>query len=142
MAQLVIKDGLKASGINSYSSEGHGKKTRFHADGKAFLKSLASALKLSPSSYNIRSNRAGIAISGEVTLHADHLYVELSESYSSPGVSILYRSCTSQKDYTGGPNHFAHASDLEDAAAEDEFLDTCRRLMVEGATTARHRAVA
>ena len=77
-------------------------KTRFHREAKRRLKALAHALNLDTSDYDLRSNKAGPAISGEITLHAENLYVQVSQS----GLGILIRSCNGREDYTGGRNHF------------------------------------
>jgi hypothetical protein len=45
------------------------------------LKALADALRLSSGEFDLRSNKGGIAVSGEVTLHGDDLYVQVSQSY-------------------------------------------------------------
>lgn len=134
---LTIGYGLKLSNINGYTGEGTAKKDRFHKDGKVFLKSLADALGLPMSSYQIRSNKAGPAVSGEVTLHANHLYVQLSETCMRRGVSILYRSCASQVDYAGGTNHFANIEYMIDnPPAQARFINACRRVMAERAQAA------
>jgi hypothetical protein len=140
---LTVRAGLKVSNVHAYTDEDARKKEAFHRDARMFLKSLAKALELPKGAYEIRSNQAGIAISGEATLHAKHLYVQLSESCTRRGITALYRSCESMKDYTGGQNHFMHPESLKnDPAAQAKFLDACRRLMVEGMQRARARAVA
>jgi len=54
-------------------------KRLFHSRGKPQLRRIATALGLEPGSYDLRSNQAGIAVSGEITLHGDHLYVQVSQ---------------------------------------------------------------
>src|SRR5262245_42343824 len=51
-------------------------KRAFHNHARRRLKELADALGLAPQSYDLRSNAGGIAVSGEVTMHADHVYVQ------------------------------------------------------------------
>lgn len=58
-----------------------------------------------------------IAVSGEVTLHHDHVYVQVGQFGLSSGHGILIRACKGRKDYTGGPNHFLPLSKLDDIAA-------------------------
>lgn len=87
----------------SYNEEA---KSRFHRAGKKALKKIAEALDLSPDQYDIRSNKGGIAVSGEITLHTDSLYIQISESSMGRGTEILYRSCKGRKDYCGGSNNF------------------------------------
>ena len=51
-------------------------KEAFHRTARRQLKLLAAALGLPTGGFDLRSNKGGIAVSGEVTLHADHLYVQ------------------------------------------------------------------
>ena len=55
-------------------------KALFHSDGRKAMKRLADALGLTPDEYDLRSNKSGLANSGEITLHADFLWVQLSLS--------------------------------------------------------------
>ena len=81
-----------------------GAKRLFHSRARSQLRRLATALGLRPGSYDLRSNPAGIAVSGEITLHSDRLYVQASQSAMG---GILFRTCEGRKDYVGGPNNFA-----------------------------------
>lgn len=118
-------------GINSYSDEGHERKEKFHRDGKKILKQLALEIGLQPGTYEIRGNKGGIAVSGEVTLHADHLYVQMYEScIGSGGIEIMYRSCGSQKDYCGDANNFVKgARELNEPIRRAAFIAKCRALI-------------
>lgn len=84
-----------------------------HKRAKRLLRHFArSVLRLAPNTYSVRSNLAGIASSGEVTLHTDPLrgaadtlapqgvYVQISQSHRT----VLYRACTNQADYVGFTN--------------------------------------
>lgn len=82
-------------------------KRLFHSRARSQLRRLATALGLAPGSYDLRSNPAGIAVSGEITLHGDRLYLQVSQSAIGNGNGILFRSCKGRKDYVGGPNNFA-----------------------------------
>jgi hypothetical protein len=82
-------------------------KRLFHSRARSQLRRLATALGLSPGSYDLRSNPAGIAVSGEITLHTECLYVQASQSVMGNANSILFRTCKGRKDYVGGPNNFA-----------------------------------
>ena len=82
-------------------------KRLFHSRAKSQLRRIATALGLEPSSYDLRSNQAGIAVSGEITLHGNHLYVQVSQSAMSHHSGVLFRTCKGRKDYKGGPNNFA-----------------------------------
>lgn len=92
-------------------------KRRFHATARSRLKKLAAELGLPPGSYDIRSNRAGIAVCGEVTLHHTAAYIQVSQFGLSSGHGILIRTCKGRNDYTGGANHFAGLALLDDIPA-------------------------
>jgi hypothetical protein len=115
--------------INGYSDEGQARKDAMHKDGAKFLRQLAKELGLDKLDYSIRSNVAGIAVSGEVTLHADHLYVQMSESFHGNHLHLLYRNCKSRTDYTGGQNHYINMTELASEEAQERFLKNCRSLM-------------
>lgn len=90
-------------------------KSAFHRTARAWLKRLADELGLKSGSYDIRSNKGGIAVSGEVTLHAEAIYVQASQSaFGSSVTGLMIRRCNGRRDYTGGPNNFAPLSALED----------------------------
>lgn len=92
------------------------KKTVFHREAKKALKDLAKKLGLDSSEYDLRSNKGGIAVTGEITLHTDKLYVQISGDVFGGGLKILYRTCKGRKDYSGGQNNFADVSKLEDGS--------------------------
>lgn len=90
-------------------------KLAFHRAARSWLKLLADELGLKPGSYDIRSNKGGIAVSGECILHAEAVYVMASQpAFGSVANGLLIRSCKGRKDYTGGPNNFAPLAALED----------------------------
>jgi hypothetical protein len=84
-----------------------GAKEAFHRKARRQLKLVAKALGLNPANYDLRSNRAGPAVSGEITLHADHLYVQVCQPATGWDPGVLLRTCKGRKDYVGGPNNFA-----------------------------------
>ena len=96
----------------SYNETG---KAAFHKEAKRVLRALAKELGLKTGEFEVRSNLAGIAVSGEVTLHADHWYVQVNQA-PCPG-DVLWRLCRDRKDYTGMANNFASAVDMENVAA-------------------------
>jgi hypothetical protein len=115
------------AGINGYTDSALTRKLSMHVTGRAFLKTLAADLQLPASSFEIRSNKAGPAVSGEVTLHSDTLYVQVYEPLTwGRGLSILYRSCTSRRDYCGGVNHWTSIRKV--AESYPQFVDECRKL--------------
>ena len=68
-------------------------KQRFHTAARARMRQLAIALRLTPDSYDLRSNKAGIAVSGEITLHHEAVYIQISQSALGGGMGILIRIC-------------------------------------------------
>lgn len=116
-------------GINAYTDKGAAAKVTLHTCGKTFLKALADDLGLHPDEYDLRSNKGGTAVSGEVTLHTEKLYVQLSEWLGSPGVSILYRACNGRGDYTGKQNHSTTILKLTTPETYRKFLQECKGLM-------------
>ncbi len=87
----------------SYNQEA---KEKFHKLAKKACKEIAEKLGLQKGTYDIRSNMAGIAVSGEVTLHGEHIYIQLGQG--SFRDRFMYRSCKGRKDYTGGPNRWMY----------------------------------
>jgi hypothetical protein len=83
------------------------RKRVFHRLVRRQLDRVAKTLNLPVGSFDLRSNMAGIAVSGEITLHADHIYVQVSQPFGGFDSGILIRTCKSRKDYVGGPNNLA-----------------------------------
>jgi hypothetical protein len=98
----------------SYEPE---RKRRFHAIARARLRKLALELRLPTGSFDLRSNQCGIAVSGEVILHHEKLYVHVSQPAMRANTGILIRTCRGRRDYTGGADHFAPLSLLDDIPA-------------------------
>lgn len=71
----ILKTG---SNINAYSIEGAELKKQFHVKGKEFLNKLAAVIGLQKGEFEVRNNAGGMAVSGEVTLHSDDIYSEIS----------------------------------------------------------------
>ncbi len=115
--------------INGYSDEAHAQKLKFHRDATVWLRELAAAIGMPNGTYSVRSNKAGPAVSGEVTLHGETLYVQLSEScVGGRGIGILYRTCKGQSDYSGGMNNWAMLGDLRNTNSRDQFIRNCKAL--------------
>lgn len=100
------------------------RKRPFHRHGRRQLHLLADVLGLSEETYDLRSNEGGIAVSGEVTLHADRLYVQVSQPATRADTGILFRTCEGRRDYTGGRNNFASLDLLH---RPEELADLIRR---------------
>jgi hypothetical protein len=89
-------------------------KRQFHAHARRQLLKLAAVLGLNPSSFDLRSNEGGQAVSGEITLHSDRLYVQACQPATRTDTGIMFRSCTGRRDYIGGVNNFASLDLLHD----------------------------
>lgn len=87
-------------------------KKKFLAEARKVLKDLAKKLNLSPGTFNISTNKGGIAVSGGVILHTDTFYLSLEQS-TFGSKEVLIRSCNGQKDYSGGVNNHLSVSDFE-----------------------------
>lgn len=99
-------------------------KSQLHRAGTKALKALAAKLALPAGSFDVRSNKGGIAVSGEITLHSDKLYVQISDSSSGRGLQVLFRTCNGRKDYSGGINNFANIDQFE----SDSFVQQLQRM--------------
>ena len=79
---------------------------------------LAAELGFPRDSFDLRSNSGGIAVSGEVTLHHERVYVQVSQPASGGAdTGVLIRTCRGRRDYVGGRNHFAPLDLLDDPPA-------------------------
>jgi hypothetical protein len=101
----------------SYNEEG---KKAFHKEAKSALRKVAKALHLNSNDFDLRSNKGGVAVSGEVTLHTDTLYLQISQSMGK--ATVLFRSCNGRKDYSGGQNRYANVESLLDESTLSTFL--------------------
>lgn len=92
------------------------KKDELHKLGKSILRQVAKDLNLNKGEYSVKSNPAGFAVSGEITLHTERLYIQFSRSsvQIDNKDAFMYRTVKSQKDYTGGWNHWMTYQNLAD----------------------------
>ncbi|MFY9657650.1 MAG: hypothetical protein WAK01_13890 [Methylocystis sp.] len=72
----------------------------------------------------MRSNRAGIAVSGEITLHHDRVYIQICQPATGADSGILIRTCEGRRDFEGGRNHLAPLSLLDRPAELAEYVRT------------------
>jgi hypothetical protein len=93
------------------------RKRRFHTVARARLRRLAAELGFPPASFDLRSNQGGIAVSGEITLHHERVYVQVCQPATRADTGILIRTCEGRRDYTGGRNNFAPLSMLDEVPA-------------------------
>ncbi len=92
-------------------------KKQFHRHARAALRALAKELRFESAHFEIRSNVGGVAVSGEITLHHDAGYIQVSQPATGADSGVLIRTCEGRRDYTGGRNHFAPLSLLDDPEA-------------------------
>jgi len=88
-------------------------KKAFHRQGRFALRALARELRIPESSYEIRSCHGGVAVSGEIILHGETIYIQACQPATGADSGILIRSCQGRRDYEGGPNHLAPLSLLD-----------------------------
>jgi hypothetical protein len=89
-------------------------KRLFHHHARRQLRLLADALGLAPGAYDLRSNQGGIAVSGEITMHNETIYVQACQPATGHDSGVMFRTCEGRKDYTGGRNNFASLDLLND----------------------------
>lgn len=99
-------------------------KRAFHAEGRAAMRRLAEALELDDGSFDIRSNKGGPAVSGEITLHGEEVWVRLSLGCMGPDNEIAYRQVRGREDHCGDRNRWASINEL---LAPDRFAARLRR---------------
>ena len=90
-------------------------KQRFHTAARARYAGWRQRSDFPPGSFDLRSNLGGIAVSGEITLHHDTVYIQVCQPASGADSGILIRTCQDRRDYTGGRNHLAPLRLLDDA---------------------------
>jgi hypothetical protein len=101
-------------------------KKLFHGKGRAALRALAKELRFPPDSFTIRTCEGGVAVSGEVILHGESIYIQISQPATGADSGVLIRSCNGGRDYEGGRNHFAPLSLLDEPA---DFAGYVRAVM-------------
>lgn len=100
--------------LTGYTDETHAEKVAAHYHARRALIQLAKHhLMLPTGEYSVRSNMAGPAVSGEVTLHTHTLYLQIDQSCMGPGANVMYRRCNGLKDYSGGSNNFCAIDRLD-----------------------------
>lgn len=101
------------------------RKKQAHRCMRNTLKALAESMGLKPEQYSVSSNMGGIAVSGEVTLHADNIHLWVQQGCMGGGFEVCYRTCKSRKDYTGGRNNF---TGLKSLSSNDDLLTLAQKL--------------
>ncbi|PBN42962.1 hypothetical protein [Sphingobium sp. D43FB] len=96
----------------------------FHAEARTAMRRLAEALELDAGSYDIRSTKGGPAVSGEITLHGEEVWVQLSLGAFGPDNEVVFRQVRGRGDHYGARNHWASVNEL---LAPDRFASRLRR---------------
>ena len=94
-----------------------GNKKAYHNAAKTLLRRIQRQLEGYGQSDPVRSNQGGIAVSGEITLHYDHLYIQVSQTGLRDSNGVMFRTCDSRKDYSGHQNNFCDYDTLADPDA-------------------------
>jgi len=105
----------------TFAYDNKGKKA-FHRMATQLLEEIAE--ELNHPEREIRSNLGGIAVSGEVTLHTDRIYIQISKGMGEK-MAVLFRSVEGVRDYMGGNNNFASLKEL--SHNYENTLDKFRR---------------
>lgn len=108
---------------NEYSNTGAHAKRQLHRNGTQFLNAIADELGLSE---RARSNKAGVAVSGEVTLHSENVFIQID--HDENGVRILWRrpldATNSVRWDTDGQNRYVHLHTHVTHAMQDARIRT------------------
>lgn len=123
MARTPVQDLMAHPPVSAFEDEKG--KPEFHRAAARYLRHLAKLLRLPGDSYAVRSNKAGPAVSGEVVLHGEWIYMYICGSCVS-GPGALVRACRGQKDYHGGPNNWLRWDQLKDVDAVATFINRFR----------------
>lgn len=104
-------------------------KYAFHAAARKALRKLAAELNFPKGSFDLRNNQGGIAVSGEITLHHERVYIQVCQPATRTDSGIMIRTCEGRRDYTGGRNHYQPLSRLDQIPA---LAESVRRVMAAG----------
>jgi hypothetical protein len=111
IADLKARPMLKILALRGVAHDAPAKRL-FHTEGRVALRRLAEALGLEEGRFDIRSNKAGPAVSGEITLHGETLWVQLSLGPFGPDREVCFRRVRGRDDHIGDRNHWASVRDL------------------------------
>ena len=111
--ELKSKPALVALARRGVSYDPEGKRA-FHREARVALRIAARHMGLEPDQYDLRSNMAGTAFSGDIVLHADEIYIMVSIPCFGPGREVMFRRCKGRSDYRGLGNNFCDIAVLAD----------------------------
>ena len=135
---MSVLDVLEVPDILIDAKELHGRtakaaahKQLVHDAAVAFLRKLAEHLGLAKGSFDIRIFPGVETESGQVTLHADDIVIQLFELSHAPGLRLVYRPCASRKDVRGGREHFEVMASLRRTACVGPLVAHIRNVLAE-----------
>jgi hypothetical protein len=104
-------------------------KAEFRRLSLKLLRAACNLMGLPAGSFSIRYNAAGVACSGDATLHAEDVYVSFNADGVCSHLGVLVRSCEGRKDYVGGRNCWYPFAKLAEEGPEGlaQFADAVRR---------------
>ena len=94
-----------------------GNKAKFHSEARARLRALARELRFPPGSFDLRSCKGGVAVSGEAILHHERVHIQVCQPATRCDSGILVRTCRDRRDFYGGRNHLMPLALLDDLSA-------------------------
>jgi hypothetical protein len=108
-ARLTELNGFRAGEpLSGFTETEARRKAQFHNCARYVLKEVAKTLDLKD--FEVRSNKAGPAIGGDVSLYADGLYICIGESIRNLGILYRYHE-VGRRD---GPNQWMQVAGLLD----------------------------
>lgn len=114
---------LDAEDVHGYTPAAAAHKEKFHLGCKNFLVALGREMGLRAEHYNLTVNAGGMAISGEVSLHADRLHMWMTHDVDEDGTHLLYRKCRSRDHFGDAPTAVVWLADLKDPAKQRALVD-------------------
>ena len=99
-------------------------KERWHRLGRGLARTLAEKMGLED--VSICSCKGGPAVTGEIILHADWIYIQFGITCFGGETQFMYRTCEGMKDYTGGMNRWMSFDSLLDLDRVAGKLTECK----------------
>lgn len=103
-------------GINAYNDENHDIKVKYHVAAKAVCNFIVKELNLKKA--KVVSNKAGIAVCGEVYIKSDDLFLQFSNDFDN---DVLYRGT----QRFSGNNYLS----MQSLADYEGFISTLKRFV-------------
>lgn len=111
IAKLRCQPVLKTLAYRGVSHDEPAKRL-FHSEGRNAMRRLADALGLGAGTFDIRSNKGGPAVSGEITLHGEEIWAQLSLGVFGVDREVCFRKVRGRGDHIGECNMWASVREL------------------------------